>query len=352
MSDKLPNSQPNDEIDLVQLFKYIGKAFEMFFRFIANIFKTIFSAFVYSLKPLVNNFKIVSITIMIAAVTGVIIDSYKPSVYMSDMLVKPYFESKYQLANDIDYFNALISSNNHSELANKFQIDTTDAKELIGFEIEIGPETQNDLIIQYDEYISSIDSTLAIDITYDDYVLNRDILAGKVFSIIAKSHKKDIFKSLEKGFINTFENDYSKKLKRLRDSALYSEKLSYQKELMNIDSLQNLYLNVLKTESENGKLNLGSGTLFPLIQEKTQTREYDLFQEELKIRGKLRVLDEKLIVESDYYDILSGFEEVGTKESNIQNKSSIIFPILALALLVLAFIFLKVFKFIRDYEHK
>ena len=350
MSDKLPQPNPNEEVDLIQLFKYIGKAFKKMFSAIYTFFKTIFTAIIYALKPIVNNFKQIAIVLMIAALLGFIADKYKKAVYVSDMLVKPYFDSKYQLANNIDYFNALIGSNNLAELSKIFEIDSVDAKELISFGIEVGPETKNDLLIEYDAYIREIDSTLADDVSFDEYVINRDILAGTIFSIKAKSYKNNIFKSLEKGFINTFENEFSIKLKKIRDSSLLIQRANHFQELEKISILQNTYLDILKSESENSREQIATSSLFPLMQERTATREYELFQEELKIRDKLRLLDNTLIEESDFHDIFSSFEEVGTQESNIINNYSIILPLLALTFMVLSFLLFNIFNFIKSYE--
>ena len=205
MSDNLPNKPQDEEVDLGQLFNAIGNLFERLFSFIGKVIKGLFSAIIFALKPLVNNFKLVAIVIMVAALIGFTIEKFKEPVYVSDMLVRPYYDSKYQLSNNVDYFNALISSENYRELSNIFEIDSlTTAKELIGFEIEIGPETQNDLIKEYDDYLKSLDSTLAIEVTYEDFIENRDILSGSIFSIQAKATSNDIFPSLEKGFIKTF----------------------------------------------------------------------------------------------------------------------------------------------------
>lgn len=350
MSEKLPENNPNEEVDLGQLFNAIGRLFEKLFAFIGKVLKIIFNTIIYAFKPVVNNVKLIAIIVMIAGIIGFISDKLKDPIFYSDMLVKPYFDSKYQLANNVDYFNALIDSENLEELSRIFEIDTSLAKELVSFEIEIGPETQNDLFIEYDEYIGSIDSTLADDVTFDDYVLNRDILEGKIFSIKAKSYKADIFQNLEKGFINTFENDHSKKLKKIRDSSLLVKKATFNKELEKIDSLQKTYLQIIKSESENGASNISTNSFLPIMQERTKTREYDLFQEELKIREKLRNLDETLIEESDYFDILSRFEEVGTKEFSFQETYTFMIPILSIAILASVYILLSIFKFIKNYE--
>lgn len=351
MSEKLPQSPQNEEVDLGQLFNAIGRLFEKFFSFLGSIFKALFSTLIFSLKPLVNNFKVVAIILMVSAIIGYVAEKFNTPVYVSDMLVKPYYDSKYQLANNVSYFNALISSQNYDELSSVFEIDsTTTAKELLGFEIEIGPETQNDLIKEYDDYKKSLDSTIAIDVTYEEFIENRDILAGSIFSIKAKATSNTIFPSLEKGFIKIFENEYSRKLKARTDSIREDKKKSYLNQLNRIEELQKIYLEIKRNESNKGEFKLGADGQIPLMQEKTQTKEFELFEEELKIRSSLRALEEQAREESEYYDILSSFEEVGTKKTRFMNKYSLVFPAIAFLIVILGYVVFKSFKFIKDYE--
>lgn len=350
MSEKLPQQPNNEEVDLGQLFNAIGRLFEKIFAFIGKIFKTFFSAVIYALKPLVKNFKLVSITIMVSALAGFVVEKYKDPVYVSDMLVRPYYDSKYQLANNVNYFNALIGSQNYSKLSEIFEIDSaTTAKQLLGFEIEIGPETPNDLLKQYDQYIKSIDSTLALGVTYEDFIENRDILAGNVFSIKAKALSNDIFPSLEKGFVKTFENPHSIKLKERKDSIRLVKKRAYNDELERVESLQETYIQIKKEESDSRETRYSISAI-PLIQEKTQTKEYELFQEELRVRKQLRVIEEQVFDENEFYDILSSFEEVGSVESSINDRYSFIFPAITFLMIILAYSFFKIFKFIKEYE--
>ncbi|WP_411893966.1 hypothetical protein [Winogradskyella sp. A2] len=350
MSENLPQNSQNEEVDLGQLFNAIGRLFEKLFSFIGKTLKGIFKALIYTLKPIVNNFKIITIILFTAAILGFITEKFSDPTYVSDMLVRPYFDSKYQLANNVDYFNALIDAENFQELSQIFEIDTINASHLQGFEMEIGPETENDLLQQYDNYIKTIDSTLASDVTYEEFIDNRDILAASIFSIKATSSTHDIFPSLEQGFVKTFENDYSKKLKRIRDSTVLIRKSYHQIELRRVDSLQKVYLNILEKESDKDQLSLSEGGLFPITQERSITREYELFQEELKVRSAIRSLDERLIEESDFYDILSGFEEVGTEDTDIYKKYSIIFPLTVFALMIITFLLFRTFHFIKKYE--
>ncbi|WP_422106665.1 hypothetical protein [Winogradskyella sp.] len=353
MSDKNSQESQNqiEEVDLGQLFNAIGRLFEKLFAFIAKIISGLFSVLIYALKPLVNNFKTIAIVLMVSALIGYSMERFQSPVYVSDMLVRPYYDSKYQLANNVDYFNALISSQNYGELSFIFEIDSlTTAKQLLEFEMEIGPETQNDLVKEYDDYIKSLDSTLSVNVTYEDFIENRDILAGSIFSIKAKATSSDIFPSLEQGFIKTFKNEYSIKLKERTDSIRNVQKQIYLQELKRVQDLQKTYLDIKTSESEKDAVRLGVGGTIPLVQEKTETKEYEIFQEELKIRKSLRMLEEEALEESEYYDILSSFEEVGTLERDVYDNYTFVFPVLAMAIMMLVHFLLKAFKFIKEYE--
>lgn len=349
MSDNLSDKSKNEEVDLGQLFNAIGRLFENLFNFIVRVLKAIFSILIIALKPIVQNFKLIVIAVAAAAVIGFAIEKITPTIYSSDMLVQPYFQSKYKLANNVDYFNALIAAQNYNELSRIFDIDSTSAEKLVEFDIKIGPETPNDLLMEYNEYLKEIDTTLADEVSYEEYIENRDILSGAIFSITAKSKENDIFLSLENGFRKTFENEYSKKLKRIRDSTILIRKAALKVELRRLDSLQNIYFGILQSESESNKVSIGMEGMFPLQQERIPTREYELFQEELKVRQRIIDLDRELIEESVYYDVLSGFEEVGNEDKDIKNKYSLILPIIVFAVMILVFVFYKMFNFIKEY---
>ncbi|MEO1032344.1 MAG: hypothetical protein AAFX55_13110, partial [Bacteroidota bacterium] len=160
----------------------------------------------------------------------------------------------------------------------------------------------------------------------------------------------NIFSNLEKGFIKTFENEYSRKLKRIRDSSLIIKKETYKGELKKIDSLQRIYLEIKQSESEKGEASIGLQGMLPFTQQKTVTNEFELFQEEMLIRARIRTIEEQMIEESDYYDILSGFEQVGVRHSSVYDKYSIVFPILILMVMIGGYMFYQAFKFIKEYE--
>ncbi|EPR74639.1 hypothetical protein ADIWIN_0391 [Winogradskyella psychrotolerans RS-3] len=350
MSEKLPQQPQNEEVDLGQLFNAIGRLFEKFFAFIGSIFKGIFSVIIYIIKPLIVYFKFTAAIFIILAVLGFIYEKSTKPIYFSKMVVEAHFDSKYQLVNDIDYFNALVKSNNAGELSNIFEIDSSSANKLRGFELEAGPVTQNDLFIEYGEYVKSIDTSLVDQLNYKEYVNNRDLLSGSIYTITAKSSKQDVFIKLNEGFRKTFENDFSKHQKRIRDTVISIERQSLITELSRLDSIQKTYLEVLKNESKNRDLSFGLNTGLPVVEEKSVTKEYDLFLEELQIRRSLNYVNKSVLEKNTYFDIVSSFDKLGTEDKSVTQRYFIIFPIIALILFIISFLAIKAFNYIKDYE--
>ena len=350
MSQTTPQGSHNEEVDLIQIFKYIGKFFDRIFNFIASIFKAIFSVFIYALKAIVNNFKIIVIVLLLAGVLGFILQRTQKDIYESQMLVKPYFDSKFQLVTNINYYNALIGEKDYNQLTSIFEIDEESAKQIIEFEIHPGPENENDKIKQYDTFLKSLDSTRAQNISFDEFVENRSIYSGDVFEINVKSFKKDIFRSLEEGLNSTFTNTYSVKKREKRDSLIYIERNRILASIKEADSLQNVYLRVMEEESKmkDGSYTTKDGMSF--IREKTKTREYDLLQEVNKLREELGKLDAQKVEEDVYFDTLSSFQDVGAKYSSIWNLYVLIMPMIAFILLCVVYLSNRLIKYVSSYE--
>ena len=350
MSENLPEKQNTEEVDLGQLFKLIGNAFQKLFDFIGLIVKTIFSVFIYTLKAVIDNYKPLLIAMIIAGIIGFGLEKLQPEVYNSQMLVKPYFDSKYQLVTNINYYNALIADGDHDKLNEIFDIDTESAEQIIEFEINPGPETENDRIKEFEDFIKGVDSIRAQEISYEEFVENRSIYSGSFFEINVKSYKKDIFRSLENGLNSTFTNTYSVKKMEKRDSLIAIDKQRILKSLDQVDSLKRVYINVMKEESNSngGTITLKDG--MSLVQERVKTKEFELLTKELDLRQSLSQLESLKVEEDVYFDTLSSFQDVGTKYSSIWKKYSLIFPFLAFVLLSLIYLTNRFVKFVKSYE--
>lgn len=352
-NSNLPKKQQetSDEVDLIVLFNYIGKGFSNFFKFIGNLFVYLFKGIIYFLKPIVKYAKILLIVMAVFAVIGYFMDRQKPDIYSSKMLVKPYFDSKFQLINNIDYYNSLLANNEYNDLANIFKIDEDTAENIRSFEVTAGPETESDRLLEYEEFLESTDTATANNFTYEKYLEGRDIYASKIFEITVEANKNNIFQSLESGLNTTFENTYSQNLMKKRDQLFNLQKENIQASLNKIDSLQKVYISVLEEESKSQSrkgMTIGDGLTFE--KDKSVTKEYELFNREIQLRSQLVELEEERLKEDVLFDVVSGFQRVGSKSSKFYNKYMFTLPLLAFILLYLVFVASKIIKFIKTYE--
>ena len=135
-----------------------------------------------------------------------------------------------------------------------------------------------------------------------------------------------------------------------RDSLISIERKRILASIKEVDSLKKVYLRVMEEESKikEGSYTTKDGLSF--IQEKTKTREYDLLQEENKLRQELSNLEAKKVEEDVYFDTLSSFQDVGAKYTSIWNLYILILPIIAFVLLCLIYLFNKLIKYVVSYE--
>lgn len=351
MSKDLPQPQQSEEVDLGQLFKLIGNMFDRLFKFVGNIFKAIFSVFIYIIKALIRNFKIIIISMVLAGIIGYGLEKNKRPVFASSMLVKPYFDSKYQLVTNINYYNALIADRDFKQLSNLFKIEEEFAREIIAFEITPGPETENDRILEYEEFIKQIDSTRATNVYFEEFIESRSIYSGSLFDIAVKSYKKDIFRSLEEGLNSTFTNTYSVKKMEKRDSLIAIDKNRIKKSLVQVDSLKNVYIKVMQEEStskNSGTITLKDG--MSLVQERVKTKEFELLDKELELREALAKLESQKVEEDVFFDTISSFQDVGSVYSSLWSKYSLIFPLIAFVILTIGFLIKRIIRFVINYE--
>lgn len=354
MSENLPENQPNkapnEEVDLIVLFNLIGNAFSKFFNFIGHLFKLIFSFLVFILKAIITNFKLIAVVLIISGVIGFALERTQPIKYESKMLVKPYFDSKFQLINNIDYFNSLLASKDYTSFKNVFNISEDDAKQIQKIEIGMGPENENDKIRQYDEYLKSFDSIRAQDISYTDFIENRNIYSTALYEIKVIALKQDIFKQLEEGFVKSFENEYAKTVKEKRDSLIQIQKTSILNSLETVKELQEVYVTVLLEESKGGNNKFSLGETLSLETSNSKTKEFELLGREIYLRGELRLLDEQKIEEDVYFDTVASFQESGNIHSEITQKYILVFPFGSFLILCLIFVARRTVKFIKNYD--
>ncbi len=352
MSDlnKLKPSKTNEEVDLIVFFNLIGNAFNRLFKFVGSIITAFFSIIIHAIKILVLNWKLISSIALIAFLVGYALERKKRIVYSSSMLVRPYFDSKYQLINNIEYFNSLIGSQDYEALKNVFSINDEQVKSIKKFDITIGPENENDRLLEYEKFLKKLDSSQSKNFTFKEFINNRTIYSGELFLITAESYSKNIFLSLEDGLNSSFSNKYSENKKKTRDSLISLQKETIKANIQEVDSLQRVYINVLKAEAGSKKSTISFGGEVSLPKERSNTKEYELLNKQIELRNQLQKLDEEKLEDDVFFDVISSFQKLGKPVNKLTKKYSIVFPISAFLGLFIIFISIKIINFAKNYK--
>ncbi|MFD0964621.1 hypothetical protein [Pseudofulvibacter geojedonensis] len=357
----------SEEIDLIQLFGFFEQKIKGFFKGIFSIFNWVFSSIIYGLKSLQKNINILGPSLILLLVLGVFLDKKEDPKYSSEMLVQPYFEAKYQLYANIEYYNSLLAEKDYETLSSIFGINIDQAKKIKEFEMFPGPETENQLRKEYYDFVEDItlknthsidgngieeNSKVVLDISFEEFVEGRSIYSSNKYMIKAVSSKKDIFKYLEKGLNNSFDNQYSTKNMKKRDSIISLRKTTIEKTIAEIDSLQKVYVEAFKenVKATSSQIKVGEEG-FALADSKVETREFELLEKKNKLYEELRTLQESKVVEDTFFDVISSFPEIGKLEAvPFYKRKMIILPILGFILFVLGLFSIKAYRFIEKYE--
>lgn len=135
-----------------------------------------------------------------------------------------------------------------------------------------------------------------------------------------------------------------------RDSLIAIKKERILSSIKVVDSLKQVYVNVMEEESksQDGSYTTRDGLSF--IQEKTKTKEYELLEREIALRKELSELESQKVEEDVFFDTLSSFQDVGAKYSTIWGRYSIIFPFLAFLILILIYLSIRIINYVKSYE--
>jgi len=346
--------QPSEEVDLGQLFKMIGNAFQRLFQFIGSIFNKLFLAFVW----LVFFIKKRAVFLLIAAVAGLalgfILDKTSPPTYKSSIIVKQNYATGENLYGSIDYYNSLLKDGDYEVLGRVLGLEKKVSEEILGIEIE-PIITDNDRVVMFDKYISGLDSLAASKVEYDEFLKNIKENKHQLQQISIKSKTRANFKNVFDniiGDINTntfFVNEQAKDLAELNQ-----QKVALEESLAQSDSLQRTYKRVLEQQMESKSTSETSIT-FEGNNDKNKTREFDLYKNDIELRREIVQIERKLKDKQNIVEIISGKQDSGfvddTKELlgltlNTKSYYLVLFTILAFVILF----GLDFLKFLEKYK--
>jgi hypothetical protein len=175
-----------------------------------------------------------------------------PRQYASSLILKLNVNSKPQLENDIIYFNSLISKKETETLANLFQITTSEAASLSGFEM-FSHSTYVEKLMGLNEVYNNLDTGLVRLMDVEKLANSDDPTFSTLFKITIYSSDEAVFSKLEKPLMTYLEK--SEELKLLLESsqkALAFQREVYVKEMQTIDTLTKYMNQAMLANAQSG----------------------------------------------------------------------------------------------------
>ena len=348
--------QSSEEVDLGQLFKLIGNAFNNLFKFIGRILNGLFLAFVWAVFFIKKHALKLALTAIIGFVLGFIKEKASDPVYKSSIVVKQNYDSGEELNGVIERFNDLIAEKDSIGLSKSLKITPKEANSLVDLSMESILDDNQKLKL-FNDYTEEMDSVLASTITFESYMEKAREYDYRFQKITLMAKEKLVFgKVLNQVVENVKSNDFFKN-EQSKDLAELTRRENIIKEsLKESDSLQKVYQYVLEKSVETS---VGSQTSVTIdnTEDKSITKEFELYTNDLELRRELVEIEREKEDLAEILEIVSNVENIGTIDAEkdilgikISNK---IFYSISLGLLVfMLLIAIEFLKFLERYKDK
>ncbi|MGB1004608.1 MAG: hypothetical protein ACPGVC_10270 [Salibacteraceae bacterium] len=325
-----------EEIDLGQLFTLVGKGFSKIVVFIQSIIDFVLKMLIGILLFFKRHFIKFVIAAIVGVVMGWIIDKAKDPEFEATMVVKPNYESGRQLYKNIAFYDELIQQENFELLAQTFNISLEEAQTLVSFEIE-PVINENYMLSTYDEFLSSIDSNVALNFQYQSYTDNFKDYSFSEHEIKVTSTVNNVFVKLEEVIVSGVKsNVFFQKLEESERLILARNKAYLQATLNEVDTLRKVYTDVLIKESEK---ETSQGTNISMAASEESTKELSLFAQENKINEEKNMLTRSEVRNIEIINVISNFQKIGFRKSGLTERWTVRIPLIFTLLLLFGLVF-------------
>lgn len=351
MSKDLPQPQQSEEVDLGQLFKLIGNAFERFFNFIGSILNKLFLAFVWMVFFLKKHLIKFVISGIVGIALAVLLEKTSEPVYKSNITVKQNYPTGENLYNSIAYYNDLVKQSDSSTLKKVLEVGNLNVSSILEFEVE-SVISENDKLKSYDKYLKELDSTVASTIDYETFINNSKDYTHTYQQITIKSKERDNFKTVFDRIIGNINTNQYFKREQTKDSIeLENEKQAILESLTKSDTLLSVYQKAIVKSAENNNDFQGKIT----IEGKdsgSSTKEFELYNKVLELRERIVEIDREIADKEEIVEVLSSKQDSGSIDNRKEVFGKSVSPKIYYAsiLLVLTFLILIGLEFISFLE--
>lgn len=333
MDENKPKNQSSDEIDLSQVFKWIGNGFRKFGNSILS-----------SIAALRNLFFTNKIFFGIIITSGLML-----GILFSEILSKKYYKSSMILSCDylnrrivestIDKLNLLCSEVERDGLAKELNISVGVAKNILKFEAKSFVSEEDVLELEIlKEQLSNV-------------AKDKQDLVSKILTKLEIGNKNrfqisilildpDVIVNLDGAIVNYFKSeDFVRRRIEINKSTLLEKKEKLIQESKRLDSLKSVLFRSFDNMSKQSK----QGSNNVILSEKPLTDPLSVFNQDLAFYDQIQSIDRTLYIQPDF-EVIDGFTSFKEPDNTSLPKVLVIsFLISFLA----GYLFLGLYKFDR-----
>lgn len=351
MSKDLPQPQQSEEVDLGQLFKLIGNAFDRLFKFVTSIFIGIYKVVLLLLIHFYKRLVWYAGAIIFGVLVGFIVDINSDKVYGANLFVETNFNSARQVYENIKQYHQLAHEDKDSiELARRLNISQNEASKLKGFYIEPDLD-ENKIAEMYSQYYKRLDSVSRAEVSYNDYKEDLTPYNFSIHKIGVSSTDKYIYKKIEKAFISQLsENTYLRELVEVNKLNLEKRDKVLFQQVQKTDSLVDEYLKIRINESRKESIP-GTGTNLYMGNAESNNLIVDeskVIGKRLELESERRQINQLKVEQQGVINVLADFPESGYDVREWYDKMKLLLPLVLLTLTLLTFMFIGLKKYIED----
>ncbi|AJR04767.1 hypothetical protein [Siansivirga zeaxanthinifaciens] len=352
MSKDSQTPQPqSEEVDLGQLFKIIGNAFDRFFKFIGSIFIGIYKVVLLLFVHIYQRFVWYAGVVVLGVVIGFFIDNSSDKLYGANMYIETNFNSARQVYENLKQFHQLAYEDKDTlELAKRFDISIKDASKLKGFYIEPDLD-ENNIAKMYSDFYGQLDSISRLEMTYIRFKESLTPYNYSIHRIGVASTDKYIYKKIEKTFTEQLSgNPYLQELVEVNKLNLNQKDKVLVTQLEKTDSLVAEYLKIRISESKKQQIPNSGTNLYMGNAESTNliVDESKIIEKRLGLENERMQINKALVEEKNVVNVLAGFPKSGYDISEWTDKKKFVLPIVLFIATLLVFSIIGFGKFLKS----
>lgn len=335
MEESRPKTSTSDEIDLSQLFRWIGKGFSNFGQGILNSLADLRYTFF-------NNRLFFGITITVGLLLGLLYSEFlSKKFYKSSMILSCEYLTIKVVNSSIEKLNQLAKEKDRLGLASELNIDKEIAKNILEF--KAAPFTSENDAIELEGIKEKLKN---LSQNNEDFIKKTmKIIESenrKAYLIEVKVRNPEIIKNLEQSIANYFQSiNYIRTRLKVNREILLERKSKLLRESQKLDSMKFAIFQNLASLSRPS--NNGGGANNFIMSDQYSAEAVQLFATDLSIHSEIQEIDYKIST-NNAFEVVDGLTSF--KEPDSASLPEIL-VISFFASWVLGYLILGLFKFDR-----